>query len=92
MKRKTQRMSAELEDYRVKSAKSMEFIYMLRVGNINVDELYRRGVSKVREAQEEEEDVQIGRVGMEVYGEEALQGINQESNLTSQYVSIKSKR
>lgn len=26
----------------------MEFIYMLRVNNINVDELYRKGVSRNR--------------------------------------------
>jgi hypothetical protein len=30
-------MSAELEEYRVKSARSMEFIYMLRIGNVDVD-------------------------------------------------------
>jgi hypothetical protein len=72
-------MNAELENYRVKSAKSMEFIYMLRVHNINVDELYRRGVSRLKpEAQEEDEDEQaLGRVGMEVNGEDLLQGINQ---------------
>jgi hypothetical protein len=60
----------------VKSARSMEFIYMLRVGGVDVDELYRRGVSRVRvEAVGEEEEERIGRVGMEVYGEEALHGI-----------------
>jgi hypothetical protein len=71
-------MNAELENYRVKSAKSMEFIYMLRIHNINVDELYRRGVSRLKpEAQEEEDEQTLGRVGMEVNGEELLQGINQ---------------
>jgi hypothetical protein len=77
LRRKTQRMSAELEDYRVKSARSMEFIYMLRVGGVDVDELYRRGVSRTRMdvVVEEEEEEQMGRVGIEVYGEEALHGI-----------------
>lgn len=37
LKKKTQRMSAELEEYRIKSARSMEFIYMLRIGNVDVD-------------------------------------------------------
>lgn len=53
LKKKTERMSNELEDYRIKSAKSMEFIYMLRVNNINVDELFRKGVSRNRAYLEE---------------------------------------
>jgi hypothetical protein len=48
LKRKADRMSSELEEYRMKSAKSMEFIYMLRMNNINVDELFRRGVSRLK--------------------------------------------
>ena len=49
---------------------------MLRVGGVDVDELYKRGVSRTRmEAVVEEEEEQMGRVGMEVYGEEALHDI-----------------
>lgn len=55
LKRKAQRMTSELEDYRVKSARSMEFIYMLRVGGVDVDELYRRGVSRTKMEVVEEE-------------------------------------
>ena len=32
----------------MKSARSMEFIYMLRINNINVDELFRKGLGKAR--------------------------------------------
>ena len=37
MSRRNVRLKAELEEYRVKSSKSMDFIYMLRRNNINVD-------------------------------------------------------
>ena len=57
-------MGRELEEYRVKSARSMEFIYMLRTNNINVDELFRK--AKLEALQEEEGEGRIGRVGVEV--------------------------
>ena len=46
----------------------MDFIYMLRTNNVNVDELFRKGLGKARleVPQEEEVEVRIGRVGVEV--------------------------
>jgi len=44
LKKRVDRLKLQLEDYRVKSCKSMEFIYMLRVNNINIDELFRKSI------------------------------------------------
>lgn len=43
-------MFNELEDLKIKSNKSMEFIYMLRINNINVDELFKRSVELRKQA------------------------------------------
>lgn len=69
---------------------------MLRVNNVNVDELYKKGVMKGRVNMEEKEvDMEeLPRNGVELRGaEEWMLGLREgESGLTSQYVSVKSRR
>jgi hypothetical protein len=65
---------------------------MLRVNNVNVDELYRRGVMGGRSEGWEEGEEEAKRVGVELAGGEWLAGLVQESAGTSQYVSTKSRR
>lgn len=42
MARRVSRMEGELEEYRVRSNRLTEFVYALKLANVNVDELYRR--------------------------------------------------
>jgi hypothetical protein len=89
------RYRAQLDEYRLKSAKAMDFIYLLRVNAVDVDAIMRAGVmrTKVEEWGEEEGEVRraaevVGELGV---GLGAGVGLG-ESSLSSQYVSVKSKR
>lgn len=92
--KKNRLLKQELEDYRTKSNRLSEFVYMLRVNNINVDELYKTGVMKKGTKLQivEEEESEMPRTGVELRGEDLLAGFEEDSYLTSQYISVKSRR
>ena len=92
--KKNRLLKQELEDYRTKSNRLSEFVYMLRVNNINVDELYKTGVMKKATKLQivEEEESEMPRTGVELRGEDLLAGFEEDSYLTSQYISVKSRR
>lgn len=91
------RYRAQLDDYRLKSAKAMDFIYLLRTNAVDVDAIMRAGVMRTKAEEWGEEEGEVRRAA-EVVGElgvgaglAGLVGLG-ESSLSSQYVSVKSKR
>jgi hypothetical protein len=76
--KKTNSLKQELDEYRTKANRLSQFVYMLRVNNVNVDELYRRGVmNKGSRGQPPEEEEELPRTGVELLrGEDLLSGLD----------------